>query len=171
MYKKRRNKKDKIYIMEDNIKVSLTTSKFSPYRVDTQQTEQEYQSFVELNIPVCVSEYLLQVDMQNKEYAEHIVSNLAKEMAKEVYVDSSNKCVFIGEDHNKEITGIVVYSVFNLNKYEIEFFKRWDETKTMLFEHQVKDFNNQEIFILKGLWLKDKWKYLEILPSSRIHIK
>jgi hypothetical protein len=139
----------------DDIKVSLTTSKFSPYSIDSNETPQQHQHFVS----------------GNSEYAEHVTSSIAKEMTKEVYVDSSRNYIFVGEDHNIEQTGIVVYSPLNLNGYETEFFKRWNEIKTLMFEYQVFGVDKKDIFIIKGLWIQDHWKFLDVFPSSRIHIK
>jgi len=155
----------------EELKVSLTTSKFSPYSIDVDQTQQEHQSFVDLNIPVCVSEYYLEIySSSRKELIEHIASIAAKEVMKEVFIDVLKKSIFVGVDHNNENTGVIIYNVLNQNKYEAEFFKRWQETKHLMVEHQVLDLSKRSLFAIKGLWIKDHWDRLEIFPSSRITI-
>jgi hypothetical protein len=149
----------------EDIRASLTTSKFSLYSIDVGFN---HTAFVKMNLPICVAESHL-ISLYN-EKIEHDASIMAKEMVKEIFVDSSKKYFFIGEDHNNEMTALICYSVEHNGLYEQEFFKRWDEIRSLLFEFQVFGKNGEDIFVIKGLWLKDKWHFLDVFPSSKLHI-
>jgi hypothetical protein len=154
-------------LSSDDIRVSLTTSKFCQ-KIDGQEDDQNI--FVKMNIPVCVSESFLGIISTDVEFLEHLHSQIAKKIAKEVFVDLSKNYVFIGEDHNNETTGLIIYTAEKMNVYEIEFFKRWEKTHCLMLEYQVFDANKKALFVVKGFWDKHFWRHLEIFPSTKIEI-
>ena len=159
-----------IIFTSDNIKVCLTASTYSPCLVDPDQSQGEYDALVSANIPVCVVVANLSVKGSDIEKVEHMLSVTAKNMAKTVFVDSAKNHVFIGIDPTDEMTGLVTYTTEKRNRYEDEFFKRWDKIKALIFEFQTVSIDKQDVFTIKGLWIQEHWHSLEICPSSKIHV-
>jgi len=144
-------------LSSDNIFVILSASKFNlhPDSMDL--------NFA--NIPLCIVKMLFGIHKTNTEQAEHEISLKCMDMSKNVDVDVDKKTVIIyGE--NKEHDALVIYESLQDNEYSNEFFKRWIETKTLLFEFQVRDLNNVDIFSIRGLWTNNKWFNRQVFPFS-----
>ena len=151
-----------------DISVALTATRF----IAASTFEDDHQRMLwKGNIPICVAEMgLLMFGMgPDQEAFEHRYSMVCKEMAKKVAVDVHAKTLFIGEDPSDENTGLVVYTEQRDTDYTREFFKRWSETRMMVFQYHLKGLNGP-IFSLGGLWDKDGWTTLEIGHRGTFHI-
>ena len=90
------------------------------------------------------------------------MGQLVLEMAKEIYVDSSKKYVYVGESHLIEESSLVEYTETGPSIYAEDFFKQWDEMEMIVFELVMLDPSGLLLFVLRGLWDIDKWDKLEI---------
>jgi hypothetical protein len=154
----------------DDLRVSLTTSKFS--RPSEEQDLKDHNEFVALNLPICVTEnYLgMVITPLMREKVELVIAESLKKMAKTIYVDAAKNYIFVGEDPEIEETGLIVYSVANPGNYEKEFFRRFQEVHSLLMEYQVLDQENKHIVSLKSMWVKSKWQFLDWIPIAKLSI-
>lgn len=104
-----------------------------------------------------------------------IFASVMKDACKEVFVDPERHAVYIGDDHSKPDTGIVEYVDEDPRSPASDFFARWKETGTMLFECTVMSTGNPAsrptpCFALRGLWDRGRWTSLDIYPSGQMTI-
>ena len=154
-----------------NISVALSTTKFIAESVMPVDMKIDIGC---ANCPTCICEMPLLsfgIGEMNTEVIEHQYSQLMLRMAKEVYVDSEKKYVFIGENSKNDETGLVMYSEFKDSKYTIEFFKRWDDLNQMIFQFTTFGIEDAPLFAVSGFWSKQKWLNLEIVTKGNIQIK
>ena len=121
-----------------------------------------------LDIPVCCATMGMMLGGFS-ERDELEIAEVCRKMAKTVYVDAANKTLFIGEDPAVEETGLVVYTEKKDSDMSNSFFRRWTDTRHLMFEYQVKGLKG-DLFVIKGLWIVDHWHALDIFPSSRLHV-
>ena len=99
------------------------------------------------------------------EQEEHKLAQICKEMAKTVLVSSPR--VFIGEDPSQGDTALIEYFVENSdNSIYQHFFEQYAKMKMLFMEFQVFGIGGKPIFSLKGLWVTDCWKFLDVYPST-----
>ncbi len=143
--------------MDNNINVSLTTTK---YVLATDDGSPE--KLQELNIPVCSAEMKIFVTRDSRKN----MADLCRRMAKVVHIDPAAMAVYIGEDPNTPESSLVEYREVDPQKYTIEFFNRWEDTQMLLFEFTLQNLKGKPIFVLKGVWNRDKWHSLRIHRGS-----
>jgi hypothetical protein len=83
--------------------------------------------------------------------------------------------VFIGKDISNDKTALVLYFAEESDSNK-GFFKRCEETQTLLFEYSVirineKGEDNGIVACASGIYSIDSWKHLKIVPQPRIAIK
>lgn len=127
-----------------------------------------------VNIPICVAKIgmlLFGFNPHEKEESDHKWSDVCRIMAQYVVVDTIKRSIYIGE-HKDAIpdTGLVEFQSQSKSEYANHFFKRWIETKTLLFEFTVIDITQQPSFCLRGLWLNDSWQSLHVVPTNNLTI-
>jgi hypothetical protein len=146
-----------------NIDVMLSTTKYT--------LKSDILELMKLSdIPVCVAEMGLGMFgfSTSLEPLEHHMANICMGMAKTVHVDSKTGYVFIGEDPAIPDTGLVEYTDDVHKPQSDNFFKRWDELHVMLFEFSVFSQNGEARFVIKGLWDKTKWHFIEVIADQTI---
>ena len=117
--------------------------------------------------PVCIAEMGLVMFGAELEHMEHIAAESCKGMARTVIVDPSARTVFVGMDIAVEETGLVVYREERPDNVPAnDFFKAWQTHNSMIFEFQVLGQDGKARFSIRGLWLRDAWKFLDIMPNS-----
>lgn len=145
----------------NNITVFLTTTKWT---VATNNINQ--QMLINMDIPVCCTQIRMQsygFNPSENEQAEHLYATIIQKMAKQVVIDSKSQTVFIGENPEDMETALIEYT-------EQKFFERWDEVKSLILEFTVFGNSNTPIICLKGIWNKNCWTELEIVPTNKIEI-
>jgi len=129
------------------------------------------EQFMRVNLPCCIARIGLGLFGSGMEELEHRMAEISKNMAKLVHVDVVKKLVFIGENPEDEETGLVWYEEKNETNYTRDFFQRWRETETLLFEFHHLDMNGGgSRFVIKGLWTGGKWEHLDIISSPKIEV-
>lgn len=131
--------------------------------------------FIRTDIPVCAvgfSMMLFGSTPHEREDFENQWSQTSLNMAKYVVIDSKKRTLYIGDNKQGENnTGLVEYEApTDSGIYSNDFFKRWEETKILLFEYTVFDVKKSPLFCLKGLWGQDRWQKLDITPRNNIQI-
>ena len=124
-------------------------------------------------ISVCVAKQSLGVIGKNASLEERFINDMSKtclEMAKEVSIDTRRGIVFIGVDPKDNKTALVDY-VSRADKNSIRFFDIFERNRVMLFEYQVYGVNNDVLFVVKGLWVEDRWYAIEVYPSPSITVE
>ena len=150
------------------ITVSLTTTKFA-YTTDVQDKLQQHQ-LQQSNLPICYVESFWNIfSSSSPEQLEHEMSLACKNMVKDLQVNSHLKTVMIGVNLRNPTTLLVEYQQNEEQQFSTEFFKRFDDTKTLIL--QFVFFNNEKIvFTLRALWVHDKWTFCDIFSSSNMTI-
>jgi len=121
------------------------------------------------NYPVCVADMGLGIYGQGQEQEEHHIAELCKAMAKTVFVDMERRYVFIGEDPEIPETGLIEY-LSDVDGHCIDsFFKQWGLLKSLFMEFNVLG-KNGPLFSLRGLWVINEWKILDIFTHSNITV-
>lgn len=143
------------------IQVSLTTSKFFAFG----DGDDDMHKFIEYNIPICSARTHVAL-FGEKEMSEHTLAEKIKEMAGEVIVYPDTLSIVV-----KGSFGLpLIEYTDTMDEYCIEFFKRWKELKQLLFEFTVVNFNDENMFTLKGYWNANKWSHLEIVTQPMFNI-
>lgn len=160
-----------------NITVFLTTSKFS------ESTDPQFLGdFKTSEIPICVGQMGLGMFGFGAELEsfENMHSKVMLEMAQIVEVDPEKHTVFIGLVQDGERVGLLEYEAEPSGVTNQEFFRRWKETQTMLFEFVVYSMSIEQIknpegqrnpevrWAVRGLWHDGKWKEIGIFPSNNL---
>ena len=120
------------------------------------------------NYPVCVADMGMLIFGSGQEQEEHHIAELCKGMAKTVFVDKKKQYVFIGENPEIPDTGLIEYTNDVESSCSNSFFKQWGLLKSLFLEFNV--IGKEPLFTLKGLWIINEWKFLEIFPHSSITI-
>lgn len=124
----------------------------------------------ELSLPVCVADMSMGLfGFPNVENFEHFCSEICKDMAKTVVINSEKHTVFIGEDPSDEDSALVFFDEEPKDQYGKAFYSRWDECQILLFEFQIKG-TGEDRFCIRGLWVKDHWQFLTVNPSSSVEV-
>lgn len=126
----------------------------------------------EQNYPVCVADLGMGIfgpSRRGQEQEEHQISQMCMAMAKKVFIDREKKYVFIGEDPKIPETGLIEYTSDVDGPCSDSFFRQWDLLKSLFMEFNVIGMK-EPLFSLRGLWVVDEWKYLDIFPRSNITI-
>lgn len=153
-----------------DITVYLTTSK---YAVLSDLDDASFETFKALDIPVCVSSFCMLMfnsTPHELEIFENQWSKIAQDMAKIVVIDSKKLSLYIGEEPKNENGALIEYCEEEPGDYAKNFFRRWEETKQMMLEFNIKGNNDETLFCLKGLWVNSEWKSLNVEGTSRISI-
>ena len=154
--------------MNDNLKVSLTTSGFIVDNFFSSHSHSSQEIFRKLNIPICVAETvmiipsLVEIDL---------LRSCILDCSKIVTVDEENRKILIGTTSN---LFLVEYTQKTNSQFSSEFFIRWKQTKMLLFEFIIKpDFKSPlwSNFSLKGLWKNEKWDFLDFYKNNSIEIE
>jgi len=144
------------------ISVALTSTRFLI------ATEYEFPDEIRYgNIPVCIAEMGIHSFGGPDEQFEHIISQSCLSMAKTIKINPENKSVFVGLNPDDENTGLVVYQEQGNSDCAKEFFSRWKETKTMIFEFGVA--GKAMSFAINGLWKDDGWQSIEVGSEQKWH--
>jgi hypothetical protein len=85
-------------------------------------------------------------------------------------IDSKKLSLYIGEEPKSEDGALIEYCEEEPGDYAKDFFKRWEETKQMMLEFNIKGNKDETLFCLKGLWGNNEWKSLTVEGTSRISI-
>lgn len=153
--------KDGFTLSSDNVFVVLSASKFNLHS-DSEELNN-------INVPLCIVTMLLDIHKTNIEKIEHETALKCIDMSKNVDVNVDKRTVVI-YGKNKEDDALVIYEDLKRNEHSNEFFKRWIETKTLLFEFQVHNADNVDVFAIRGLWTNNAWFGLKITPFSNAEI-
>jgi len=137
------------------VQVALTSTKFIA------SDDKGIQILTDLNIPLC-SVRTHTAFFENKERAEFIAARVVKDGAKEVIINVEERAIIVG-DLTKPSFFLLEYIDVE-DEYSKEFFRRWVKIKNLLFEYTMIDFNDTQIFTLRGLWDKNRWCFLDIVP-------
>ena len=143
-----------------DLTVVLTTSKFSQFPGIFPDNIQI------LNVPICMSSFNLLFFGSTVGFTEQF-AEICKSMAKKVEIDSKTKSLWIYDTTKEE--GLVCYQEFANTCYTQDFFKRWETTQFLLFEFQVFGIKST-LFVLRGLWEKDHWSFLEIARTAKFRL-
>jgi hypothetical protein len=119
--------------------------------------------------PVCVAEMGLGLFGFN-ERDELGISTLCKNMAKTVYVDSEKQYVFIGENPQIPESALVEYTEQIKTTFTESFFCQWNSTHCMIFEFNCIGTKGTSVFCLRGIWVNDKWQFMDIEASPNITV-
>ena len=155
-----------------DIHVALTTT---GHTVVMQDASEEFLKVTkDADIPVCVANIGLGMFGFgiNAEQFELRWAQICIEMAKTVQIDTKKKTVFVGKDPTDTDTGLVEYTELGQNNIcADDFFRRWNETHTMVFEFSAFNLNGESRFAIKGLWMRDHWHgELTILSGETLHV-
>jgi len=155
-----------------DIGVSLSTTK---HMLSTKEGLNQIQA---LHVPVCSVQFLCGMLLGSNREAEIMEASMAQmcmSMTKEVAVDSEKRTVFVAEDLKDIETYLIEYTDSVKGEYADDFFKRWDETHSMLLEFTAFNWGNKSgatkaIFSIKGCWILDRWINIDILASPTLNI-
>lgn len=149
-----------------DINVALTTTKHIVV------SDKPVPGLKETNTPICTANMGMGMFgfSSDLEREESNLANICFKMAKQVFIDSEKKYVFIGKDPQDPETALVEYTEEDSHIYAEEFFKQWDTLRTMLFEFTLFDMEGNARFTIKGLWDNDKWFSLEIRTKPSLTI-
>jgi len=136
---------------EEEVCVSLTTTKHIAAANSDPTDLKEVNSPI-LAVSMCSP---LNVDIS-------LMSQLVLEMAKEIYIDTNKKYVYVGESHLIKESSLVEYTETGPSIYAKDFFQQWEKMKMIVFELVVLCPSGLPRFVLRGLWDIDKWRKLEI---------
>lgn len=156
----------------DDLAVAISTSGRSI--IQEGEITDTFLNLVIGDIPVVVAEfrmYLPKVDKELKDNIDSVLMNINT-----VYVNSDIRKVFIGQDINIDDTALVLYYSDEDTEAHNKFFKRWEETETLIFEYSLIRINGDGkdkgiISCVSGLYSKGKWVRLKIISEPIITIK
>jgi hypothetical protein len=149
------------------IDVYLTTTKW------TQVQKMNDIQIATMDVPVCVAKIVMLMfgfNFHEKEESEHKWSDVCKLMAQYVIIDPTKRFLYIGDDKNAKSGTALVEFQSPVSEYSTHFFKRWVETKSLLFEFTVMDANQQSLFCIRGLWVNNSWQTLDVVPTNNLTI-
>jgi hypothetical protein len=153
-------------------KISLTTT---AHTIITEGGNNESEiNLVVKNIPVIAVWSSLRIPLMTDEIRENICKNLYTGIDA-VEINSNLRKVFIGSDHAKEETGLVVYQDFMETSRINDFFRRWDETNSFIFEYTLRRLGTFDedlgvIGCLRGLWINNCWVKMELTNQPHLQI-
>ncbi len=151
----------------DRISVALTCSRMLNFE---NNSKEEVEPFLRLDLPIVSVKAPLAL-FGNIEYEEHKLSKMIIEMAQKVHIDVEKKYVEIGG--LKGLYGnmnLVEYTQNNENELSEVFFGRWLECQSIIFEFSILNFNDDNLFTIRGLWLVDHWDFIDVFTSPIFNI-
>jgi hypothetical protein len=149
--------------------VALTTTEFVSI-TEGGDTPTEIDLFT-YNIPVCVAEMVMDFPpILPNGYLFRIHSALTSNIDC-IDINSNLGTVFIGKDKNEETTGLIVYQDIKNTPPTRAFFKRWDETETLMMQYTIFNRFNKVVCCVRGYWAKGSWIKLSVIPEPTIHIR
>jgi len=156
-------------MVENGIEVALTTTGY--INISGSENSPNEIELLILDIPVCVvniSAMLLNIN----DTLRSIINESLLSSFNVVHIETFGKNVFIGNDPDIEETGMVIYHEESCNPQSEGFFKRWEETETLLFEFSILSLSTpvRLVTCLSGLWAHGSWKNLKIVKTPRISI-
>jgi hypothetical protein len=153
--------------------VALTTTEYT-YISEKGNNQLEVDIIID-NLPVCIAELELFIPNISDCYTKHIQKVLL-ESKSPVFIDEDIRKIFIGENSTFEEKGLLSYTDYDLSPQSTQFFKRWEETETLLFEYTIKRIDHTgkdigTIACVSGMWSQDTWKRFDIVekPVFTIH--
>jgi hypothetical protein len=156
-----------------DISVALTTTEYS-FITDGGDNQMEIDLILQ-NVPVLVAETSMYFSSISDDLKKQI-HNAISTKVDTVDINSNLRTVFIGENIEKEETGLVLYQDLKHSPRADAFFKRWDEIHTLLYEYTIKSIDltgkeNGIIACVRGVRAGNTWVRLEIVDEPNIHIK
>jgi len=151
-----------------DLAVCLTTSGFI-HVTDQGDHTLEIDLFTK-DIPVCSACHVLDLPSNLGDSTLVRIRRVLLTGLRHVNVNSDLRSIYIGIDEYDEDTATVLYKAHKDSPHINAFFDRWEEIQTMLFEHTLKDINNNIIACVQGWWVKDSWLKLSIIPKPLIEI-
>jgi hypothetical protein len=124
---------------------------------------------------ICVAEQYLNIPRQEYRKLDKTYQKTAISLAQKVHIDTETHSVFIGQDPDKEESGLVVYQQQNPFGASQDFFDTWQTYHDLLFEFQVyrriSGFQRPPLkFCIRGLWRNDSWSQLFIANSCAFNM-
>jgi hypothetical protein len=155
-----------------DIQVALTTTEYSFVTQDG-DNKMEIDLIIK-NIPVLVAESFMYLTELPDELKRRINTAISTKLDV-VDINSNLRTVFIGEDSTREETGLVLYQDLKCSPQTDAFFKRWDETGTLIYEYTIIriDLTGNKIGIIaciRGVRVHNNWVRLEIVDEPNLHI-
>lgn len=116
---------------------------------------------------ICVAEQYLNMSRQEYRRFDKSYQKAAISLADRVQINPATHTIFIGENPDKEETGLVVYRQQNPSGSSQDFFDAWQTYRDLFFEFQVyrrnSGFQKPSLqFCIRGLWKNDAWCQLFI---------
>lgn len=162
----------------EDITVFLTTTKYTKAisgGIDLEEVRRHIH-------PICVAEQYVNLSRTKFRLIEKDLQKSVRSLTGGVFIDPSEKTVFVGHNPEDEKTGLVVYKDIGEGEASADFFDFWQLYKSMFFEFQVyRRVNNLQRptfqFSLSGYWAEGQWKQLVItercafsmIPLNEIH--
>ena len=146
--------------IEIKIQVALTTTS---HLLGT-ASGKNIQAYKDIDVPVVVAQAGIHIiSKKQKERAEMVIAQSAIKMAKEVKIDIEKRRILIGEPPFGGPESILVdYTHEKDSECINKFFERWTKKRMLFFEYQVRNFFNQNVCCVRGMWDIDKWYRMEI---------
>lgn len=148
--------------INSDIDVALTTTKH------TLVAEGSSEDLLKLSAPICVANMCL--GTFGLEYRIEKLSQTCRGMAKTVYINPEKKYIFIGENPAIPDTALVEYTEKDPREPAKDFFTQWENLHMLLFEFVLLDLKGKPLFVLKGLWNRNKWHSLDIRKSPTFNV-
>jgi len=156
-----------------DISVALTTTEYS-FITEGGDNQMEIDLILQ-NVPVLVAETSMYFSSIPDDLRKQI-HNAISTKVDTVDINSNLRTVFIGEDIEREETGLVLYQDLKQSPRADAFFKRWNEIHTLIYEYTIKsiDISGKEngiIACVRGVRVGSTWIRLEIVDEPNLHIK
>lgn len=122
-------------------------------------------------ISVCVAKQSIGVFCKKSSEEERFVDKMSKvcvDMMTTVCIDKKKRSVLVGEGNKVLVDYVVDDKSYDSNVYK--FFEIFERCRIMLFEYQMFGLNKDVLFVVKGLWVEDKWYKIEVYPSASIKV-
>lgn len=151
-----------------DIKVALSSTK---HIVKMEGPEELTALIQEKDFPICTADMGMELYGWGKdlEREELHIAEMCKDMAKTVFVDLKTRYVFVGENPADPETGLIEYTD-NVNGHcSDSFFQQWGLLNSMFLEFNVVSIKGP-MFTLRGLWIIDSWKFLDIFTHANITV-
>jgi hypothetical protein len=151
----------------DDIYVALATTAFT---IKSNLGKEADQTMRELNIPVCSTKMKTPLFDRKSFLQRTFMMADAKNMAQTVRIDSTARSVYVGYHSLKLDDALVEYVQKDGGRPSKAFFERWNVIQTMMFEFDVVNLRGENLFCIRGLWVLDKWKYLDVAQRANLEI-
>jgi len=151
----------------DDIYVALSTTAFT---ILSNFGEKESQEIREMEVPICSVMMSTQLFEGKSIMQKAFMMADAKDMAETISIDHDKQSVYIGKSSLEETDALVDYTHKGGGKPPKEFFKRWKEKQTLMFEFDVLNYKKENVFCIRGLWILDGWAHLDIAQKANLKI-